>query len=68
MAQEFLKYIVDENQQKTAVIITIAQWQHILEELEELDDIRAYGIAKDKRDESLPFEQAVAEIKREEVQ
>ena len=34
----------------------------MLDELEELESIRAYDQAKSKDDEAIPFEQAVAEI------
>jgi hypothetical protein len=34
----------------------------LLEELEELESIRAYDRAKAQADEVIPFEQAVAEI------
>ena len=57
------KYIVDENLNKTAVIIPYITWKKILEEMEELDDIRAYDIAKhESSDEMIDFDQAVVEI------
>lgn len=34
----------------------------MLDELEELDSIRAYDTAKQSNDEVIPFEQAIAEI------
>ena len=67
MVKELPQYIVDDNQRKTAVIVPVAQWEHIQAELEELDDIRAYDAAKGKTEESIPFEQAVAEIKSKEA-
>jgi hypothetical protein len=57
------QYIVDENATQKAVIIQFDEWQKILERLEELDDIEAYDKAKTKKNEALPFEQAVREIK-----
>ena len=66
MVKELPQYIVDDNQRKTAVIVPMDQWNRIQAELEELDDIRAYDAAKAKTDKSIPFEQAVAEIKRKE--
>ncbi len=63
MPKELPQYIIDEHQRKTAVIVPVAQWDHIQSELEELDDIRAYDAAKASDDESIPFEQAVTEIK-----
>ena len=58
------EYIINEQAQKKAVIIKFNEWKNILSEMEELDDIRAYDIAKaDKDDEVIPFEQAISEIK-----
>lgn len=37
-------------------------FQKVLEELEELESIRAYDAAKASGDEVIPFEQAVREI------
>jgi len=56
------EYVVDENRQPRAVLLPLAEWEHIIEELEELDDIRAYDKAKSEEEESIPFEDAVKEI------
>ena len=57
------EYIVDEDLNKKFVVLPYSEWKIILEEMEELDDIRAYDRAKDEADdEILPFEQAVKEI------
>ena len=42
--------------------MNIADYQHLLEELEELACIRAYDAAKASDYEAIPFEQAIAEI------
>lgn len=57
------EYIVDESSNKKAVIILIEEWNNILEEMEELDDIRAYDTIKLEEEEAVPFEKAVDEIK-----
>lgn len=58
------EYIVDDNAEKKAVIIKFNEWNNILSEIEELDDIRAYDRAKaDRNDEDIPFEQAVSAIR-----
>ena len=59
------KYLVDEKQRRKAVVLPVAEWERILEELEELDDIRAYDEAKEGPQESIPFEQAVREVEAE---
>jgi len=57
------EYIVDENLNKKSVILPYSEWKNIVEEMEELEDIRAYDQAKNEvNDESIPFEQAVKEI------
>jgi len=56
------QYLVDEKDARKAVIIPINEWDRILEELEELEDIRAYDAAKQEKSEAIPFEQAVREI------
>jgi PHD/YefM family antitoxin component YafN of YafNO toxin-antitoxin module len=40
------QYVVDAAQTRTAVLIPAAEWEQILEDLEELDDIQAYDTAK----------------------
>jgi len=57
-----LQYVVDEQQHPQAVLLPLAEWERIVEELEELDDIRAYDQAKTGPQEAVPFEQAVREI------
>jgi PHD/YefM family antitoxin component YafN of YafNO toxin-antitoxin module len=59
------QYVIDENQRKSAVILPLAEWEQIVEEMEELEDIRAYDAAKSDNQESIPFEQAVREIQQE---
>ena len=43
-------------------MLSIKEWATILEELEELADIRAYDEAKKGSQEAMPFEEAVADI------
>ena len=63
MVTVHLQYVVDENQQRKAVLLPLAEWKRIVEELEELDDIRAYGKAKAGPQDAVSFEQAVREIR-----
>ncbi len=55
------QYVTDENDRRTAVLLPAAEWEKVLEELEELDDIREYDKAKSGPQDSVPFEQAVLE-------
>lgn len=56
------EYVVDEQHRKKAVILPFSEWEQVMEEIEELEDIRAYDRAKSIEDEIIPFEQAVQEI------
>ena len=47
----------DENGNKKAIVIPISVWNKIQEELEELEDIRAYDEAKSKPSNPIPFEE-----------
>ena len=58
-------YVVDENGARVGVILPIEDYRKLLEELEELESIRAYDAAKSSGDEAIPFEQAVREIERD---
>lgn len=58
------RYVVDENGSRVGVLLSVDDYRRLLEELEELESIRAYDIAKASKDEVIPFEQAVAEIER----
>lgn len=57
------EYIVGDDGKKKAVVVPVSEWKQILDALEELDDIRAYDEAKSHSSESVPFEQAVREIR-----
>ena len=59
------EYLLDAAGNRKAVVLSLAEWQQIKEELEELDDIRAYDEAKRHPSEPVPFEQAMVEIRAE---
>jgi len=59
------EYVVDEQQHRKAVLLPMAEWAQVVDELEELDDIRAYDAAKKQAPDKLPFEQAVREIQQD---
>ena len=58
------RYVVDEKGERVGVILDMKDYQKLLEELEELESIRAYDAAKASGAEAVPFDQAVAEIDR----
>ncbi len=57
------EYVVDENQKRKSVILPFEEWERIVEDLEELDDIRAFDKAKAGSQDAVPFGQAVDEIR-----
>ncbi len=59
-----LQFVVNERGEKVAVVISIEEYEKILEELEDLEDIRAYDEAKASGETGIPLEQALAEIRR----
>ena len=56
------EYVVDKDQKTKAVLVPTDEWEQIVSELEELDDIRAYDEAQSHVADKVPFEQAVREI------
>lgn len=58
------RFLVDENQQPTDVVLTIDQWHEILEQLEELEDIQAYDSAKTGPQDAAPLTQAIDELRK----
>jgi PHD/YefM family antitoxin component YafN of YafNO toxin-antitoxin module len=56
------RYVIDETGNRVAVLIDIAEYQRLLEALEELESINAYDDAKAANDEIIPFDEAINEI------
>ena len=56
------QFVIDENKQPCAVLLPMSDWESIVEELDELDDIRAYDEAKTGPQDSVEFEQALRQI------
>ena len=58
---------VDENGKRTGVILPVEEYERLIEELEALEDIRAFDEAVAARergeDEVIPFDQAFREIR-----
>lgn len=51
------QYITDKKGKKLSVVISIAEYKKMLEELEELEDIRLYDAVKARKEKSVPFTQ-----------
>ena len=56
--------VMDRKQRPKAVLLPYAEWNRVMADMEELEDIRAYDRAKARRDAAIPFEQAVKELKK----
>ena len=56
------QYVVDENADRKAVVLSIDDWEKVVEALEELEDIRGYDEVKRGPQETVAFEQAVSDI------
>jgi hypothetical protein len=54
----------DANGKTKSVTLTAEDWHQVLDELEELDDIRAFDQAVAEDSPSIPFEEALAEIEK----
>ncbi len=59
------RFITDEEGNRVSVVLDMKEYRKILEELEELESIRTYDVAKEVDDGTIPFEQAVEEIEQE---
>ncbi len=62
MATSTLQYVVDAAQRPTAVLVPLDEWERVVEQLEELADIRAYDAAKVGPQDAVPFEEAVRDL------
>ncbi len=58
-------YVVNEDGARVGVILPMEEYRKLMEELEELESIRAYDAAKSSGDEAVPFDQAVREIEQD---
>jgi hypothetical protein len=65
MAETREKYLTDSQGNRIGVLLDIDEYQRLLDALEELESIRAYDSAVMARDQAIPFDKAVEEIKRD---
>lgn len=59
------QYVIDQNGNRTAVLLDLKYYDELLAALEEIEAIRAYDEAKASGDEVIPFSQAIEEIERQ---
>jgi PHD/YefM family antitoxin component YafN of YafNO toxin-antitoxin module len=62
-----VSYVVDENGKRVSVILPVEEYERMIEELENLEDVRLYDEAKAALErgeaEVVPLEQAMREIR-----
>jgi len=56
------QYITDQSGKKISVVLTIKDYEAILQELEELEDIRLYDESKKSNEPSISIDEAFAMI------
>jgi hypothetical protein len=65
MERKAERFVVDDAGNRVGVLLDIEEYRSMLEQVEELESIRAYDLAKASGEEPVPFEQAVQELERE---
>ena len=58
------RFVTDSSGRRTAVLLDMEEYEKLLQELEELESLRAYDAAKSSGDEAIPLDQALAEIEK----
>ncbi|MGN6437745.1 MAG: hypothetical protein ACTHMM_14505 [Agriterribacter sp.] len=56
------QYITDDKGKKISVVLSIKEYKKIMEELEDLEDIKAYDKAMNRKQEFIPLNKAIQEI------
>ena len=64
MTRRAERFLTDEEGNRVGILLDITEYREMLEQLEELESIRAYDLAKASGDEAIPFEQAIQDIER----
>ena len=59
------QWIVDREGKRTGVILSLEEYEAMIDELEMQDDVRAYDEAKAEGGPTIPWEDAKREIERE---
>ncbi len=58
------RFVTDKDGRRIAVLLGMDEYAKLLQELEELESLKAYDAAKSTQDEAIPLEQALAEIEK----
>jgi len=57
------QYLIDDNGKKLGVFLSLKEYQKLLDELDELECIKAYDKAKKRKQEFIPLEAVMKEIR-----
>jgi PHD/YefM family antitoxin component YafN of YafNO toxin-antitoxin module len=63
MAKEH-QFVLNKRGEKVAVVLSIEEYEELLEEIEDLQAVREYEKAKASGETPIPLEQALTEIRR----
>ncbi len=58
------RFVLNKRGEKVAVVLSIEEYEELLEEIEDLQAVREYEKAKASGDTPMPLEQALTEIRR----
>lgn len=56
------QFLVDDTGKKVSIVLPIKEYQHILEQLEELEDIQLYDAGKKSQEPAIPIDEAFKAI------
>ncbi len=61
------QFITDDHGNKLAVILPIKDYQKMLDDLEEMEDIKLYDEVKARKEETLPFAEYLKKRKKKDA-
>ena len=53
------RYLTDESGERVSVVLDLAEYRKLLDQIEELESIRAYDAAKTSGETPVPFDEAL---------
>ncbi|HRR97038.1 MAG TPA: hypothetical protein P5150_09965 [Candidatus Ratteibacteria bacterium] len=58
------KYVIDKKGRKVGVLLNVKEYKKILKNIEELEEIKIYDMAKSSGDKVIPFDKAIEKIEK----
>ncbi len=56
------RYLTNEQGERVAVVLDLAEYRRLVEQAEELEDLRAYDTARASGEKPIPVREALAQI------